>query len=251
MTNKFTLDRRTLEVIGLKDKDAHVYFCLCELGSAPLRRIAEESKMSRSTVHDGLRRLKQKGLVSFVEGRTHQYFTAEHPEKLRALATQSEVAAKEAQEKIQRLLPEIEDALGSSNYRPAVRYFEGEVGIKDILRDVLHYTKRSSDGVYRVYSSAAIRDLIASAWPAWNTERKRAKVKVRAISIGEGGQTYGLDERKWLSKKDASPVYIFIYEGRVAYVAASKDRKLFGVIIEDISISSTQKMIFESLWKCL
>jgi hypothetical protein len=81
--------------------------------------------------------------------------------------------------------------------------------------------------------------------------RKKKRIRVRAISLGAGGTTHGLDERKWLSEKDAAPMYTFIYSSKVAFVGADKGEKLFGVSIDDQAISETQRMIFDALWKTL
>ncbi len=260
MSKRITLDPKTLEALGLTQKEFDVYVKLLRLGSAPLRKIAEEIGLNRGTTYDALKRLLDVGLVSFVDAKTHRYFTGEDPHKLRGLATRREVAAQEARVALDELLPELEAVLGSSEHRPAVRYYEGESGVRDILEDVLAVTLRHGSGqaelgaeskTYRIYSSATLRDLVASAWPAFTKTRIRRGIRVRAISLGEGGTTAGLDERKWLTKKTSAPTYIFIYGGKTAYVAADERKRLFGVIIEDAAIASTQTFIFDALWEHL
>lgn len=250
MKPKDILNTQMLELLGLKEKDAHVYLTLLGLGSAPLRRVAEEADLNRGTTYDALKRLMSAGLVSYVDAKSHRYFTAEDPQKLRGLATRREVALQTARQKLDDLLPQLRSIAGAAKHRPAVRYYEGPKGIRDILEDVLSTTKRTKSKLYRVYSSAAIREAIAQAWPSWNAARKKAGVNTRAISIGEGGKTVGLDERKWLTGEESSPTYIFIYANKTAYVATDGD-KLFGAIIEGDAIASTQRMIFDSLWKTL
>ena len=240
-----------LELIGLTQKDLDVYLSLAKLGSAPLRRIAEIAKISRSTVHDILRRLIDLELVSFVDAQSHRYFVAEDPLQLRRLASRKELALSEAKVRIEHAIPELQEVFGSMSYRPTVRYYEGPRGVKLILQDVLSTTERTKAKTYRVYSSSGIRDLIAQAWPRYNATRKQRKVNVRAVALGEGGKTYGMDERKWLTQKQSAPTYIFIYSDKTAYVSADDKLRLFGVIIDDESISKTQKMIFDHLWRHL
>ena len=242
------LSVETLNLLGLKEKDLKVYTALLKLGTAPLRRIAEEASLNRGTAYDALKRLLDVGLISYVNAKSHRYFTCEDPQKLRGLATRREVAIQEARVKIDEMIPAMQELLGWSKHRPVVRYLEGEVGVKDILEDVLAETKRTKTKTYRVYSSAAIRDLIAGAWPGFLRTRIRRGINVRAVSIGSGGKTAGLDERKWLSKESASPTYIFIYAGKTAYVSIDEKKRLFGVIIEDDGIAETQKRIFDAMW---
>lgn len=260
MTKRITLDEETLEALGLTPRDLQVYTAVLRLGSAPLRKIAEEVNLNRGTAYDVLKRLLDLGLVSYVDAKTHRYFTGEDPHKLRGLATRHEVAAQEARAILEQFIPVLEDVAGSSEHRPAVRYYEGESGVRDILEDVLAATLRQSSGraelgaetnLYRVYSSVGLRDLIASAWPGFSKARIQRNIRVRALSLGEGGKTVGLDERKWLTKSTGAPTYIFIYAGKTAYVAADEKKRLFGVIIEDPAIAATQTLIFDELWKHL
>jgi len=248
----FKLDSRTFELLGLAEKDFSVYLELLRLGSAPLRKIAEACSLSRATAYDALKHLKSAGLVSYVDAKSHRYFVAEDPQKLRGLATRREVAIQEARQAIDKLLPDLRSVMGQAGHRPAVRYFEGESGVKEVLQDVLLTTSRIKSKTYRVYSSSGIRDLIFAAWPKYTARRKAVKVHVKAISVDAGGQIAGLDERKWLSRAEGgAPTYIFIYANKTAYVAADEKERLFCVVIDDQAIASTQQMIFDALWKSL
>ncbi|HLD21149.1 MAG TPA: helix-turn-helix domain-containing protein [Patescibacteria group bacterium] len=246
-----TLSDETLELLGLKPKDMTVYTHLLKLGTAPLRRIAEVTNLNRGTTYDALKRLIDVGLVSHMDAKTHRYFTAEDPQKLTGLAMRREVAIQEAQLKLKDVVPQFQELLGMSAHRPSVRYYEGESGVRDILTDVLKTAASSKDKLFRIYSSEGIRDLIAHAWPGFIKLRVRKGVRVNTISIGEGGRTHGLDERKWLTQTNKAPSYIFIYPGKTAFVSLDERRQLFGVIIEDEAIAATQEMIFDALWKMM
>jgi len=251
MATKPILSMRTLELLGLKPKDLDVYQALLRLGTAPLRRVAEEAGLNRGTTHDILRRLMDVSLVSYVDAKKHRYFTSEDPSRLRGLATRREVALAEAREQVLTAIPELQHLTQVTHHRPSVRYHEGNTGVKDILLDVLEATEHSESKQYAVYSSAGLRDLIASAWPTFKQTRIKRGVFCKAISIGEGGETVGLDERRWLSSQVSSPTYIFIYPGKTAYVAVDAKKNLFGVIIDDIAVSETQRLIFDRLWEIL
>ena len=248
MKNKDIFTPEVLELLGLAQKDVDVYCSLLRLGSAPLRRIAEEASLNRGTAYDALKRLLDVGLVSYVDAKTHRYFTAEDPHKLRGLATRRDVAMREAALKLDELIPGLDALRGESGYRPAVRYFEGDAGVHDILVDILEVTERAESKLYRVYSTSSIRDRKDAAWPTFSKERVKRGVRVRAIAIGKGGTTAGLDERRWLSQSDSAPSYIAIYPGKTAYISMDADGRLFGAIIEDAAISSTQELIFDALW---
>ncbi len=251
MSRKFTIDTQILELLDLKEKDAQVYTALLRLGSAPLRTVAQAAKLNRGTTYDALKRLLEAKLVQYVDAKRHRYFHAEDPAVLRGLAMRKELAMQEARVKLTDVIPELQAMIGVDTHRPHVRYFEGESGVKDLLKDVLSETQKTTAQMYRVYSSSGIRDLIVHAWPTYNAQRKREQIRVRAIAIGPGGKTVGLDDRKWLSYAEAAPTYIFVYGKKTAYVAADEYHQLFGVVIEDAAITATQKMIFDALWKQL
>jgi len=251
MKEKVIISSALLELLGLTPKDLDVYLALLRLGTAPLRRTAEEAGYNRGTTYDSLKRLLETGLVSYVDAKSHRYFTAEDPQKLHGLATRKEVALQEAQIKIEALLPQFRSIAGAAKYRTAVRYYEGATGVRDILNDVLLTTEKVKGKTYRIYSSAKLRELIADAWPAFTATRVKRDVTVRAISLGEGGKVQGKDQRRWLSKKASSSAYIFIYGQKTAYVSADKDGKLFGAVIDDENVTSTQAMIFDAVWETL
>jgi len=251
MKTNINIKPQTLELLGLRPKDLDVYLAVLKLGTAPLRRVAEIAGYNRGTTYDALKRLIDSGLISYVDAKPHRYFMAEDPQKIRGLATRREVAIQEARLQLDSLLPDFQALAGSATYRPAVRYYEGKDGIKDILKDVLKTTERTKNKTYRIYSSSKLRELIAAAWPGFLKTRIEHSVHVKAISIGPGGDTAGLDERKWLSKEKSSSAYIFIYGQKTAYVSADEFNKLFGAIIDDENITSSQTMIFDALWRSL
>ena len=246
-----TLSDETLDLLGLKPKDMSVYTVILKLGTAPLRRIAQEASLNRGTTYDAIKRLIELGLVSHMDAKTHRYFTAEDPQKLSGLAVRREVMIQEAQIKLKEAIPQFKELLGSGAHRPSVRYYEGERGVRDILEDVLQTAGKSDEKLFRIYSSEGIRDLIAHAWPGFIQHRIRKGVRVKTIAIGAGGHTYGLDERKWLTQSNKAPSYIFIYPGKTAFVSVDERTQLFGVLIDDEAISATQEMIFDALWRMM
>jgi len=237
-----------LHALGLEEKDMQIYATLLHLGTAPLRQIAEEAQVPRATAYDSLKRLLSCRLVSYMDAKTHRYFMAEDPSRLQTLATKQEMVIQEAREELSEVIPDFQKILLWSRRRPVVKYYEGDEGVKEILGNVLEETAKTSKKMYRIYSSSALRDLIAASWPGFLKTRIKKGIHVRAISIGSGGYTAGLDERRWLSHDDSAPTYIFIYADKTAYVSVDDHGRLFGVVIEDEGIAQTQTKIFDALW---
>ena len=100
-------------------------------------------------------------------------------------------------------------------------------------------------------NKSSIKKHLYQAYPGFSAQRIKLGIKVKTISIGPGGETVGLDPRKWLTQKESSPTYTLIYSGKVALVSVDAEGKPMGVIIEDRNIYQTQKMIFDFIWQQL
>src|SRR3990167_4257695 len=139
---------KTLTQFGLAEKEISVYMALLMLGSAPVRTIADEVQINRTTVHEILHKLINDGLVSFVDKSKHRYFTAEPPESLlTALATKKNQLER-VKKDVEAILPELKSLYEKSESRPKAKYFEGEAGLRSILQDVLTATERTSEKQY-------------------------------------------------------------------------------------------------------
>lgn len=240
-----------LKKFGLSDKAVKVYLSLLKLGSAAVRKIANEAGLNRTTTHDILSELMSQGLASFVDKDKHRYFTAEGPEHLLTALKIKKNHIEQTEQDIVKILPELKSLFEKSETKPKAKYFEGQVGLRAILQDVLDSASRTAERSYSVYSSSAIRDTVRQVFPDYNDARKRLKVSVRSISIGPGGGLHGLDERKWLSKEEGSPTYTLLYAGKVALISLDDKGQPLGVVLEDKNSFRTQMMIFQALWRML
>ena len=237
-----------LKKIGLSDKEIKIYLSCLKLGPSPVRIIAQEAGINRGTTYDILKSLRDLGLVSYYHKDKNQYFIAEDPKKLKDALDQKQRQIEKTKEEIDKIIPELKSIYNNANAKPVVKYYEGYSGIKVILQDVLRTCKDNSGKEYCVYSSSAIKDYLYNVYPEFSDERIKQGIKVKVISIGPGGEMRGLDERKWLTKKESTPTYTLVYAGKAAMISVDKNKKPIGVIIEDENIYQTQKMMFEFIW---
>ncbi|HVY67328.1 MAG TPA: helix-turn-helix domain-containing protein [Patescibacteria group bacterium] len=242
-----------LKNFGLNDKETAVYLALIELGSAPVRAVADRARVNRGTAYDILKALAGQGLVAFSEAKTRQYFTAEPPEKLLKALEEKQAALAAVAGQIRDGLPELKSLYAKQGGRPAFRFYEGVKGIKSILEDVLDSLQGAADRTYYVYSSASLRGDVYQAMPEFSKRRVQKKIKVKTIAFGEGGQLVGLDERKWLKLSGGSPeaTYEILYAGKVAHISQGSTLSPIAVLIENEEIYRTQKMVFEFVWSKL
>ena len=76
---------------------------------------------------------------------------------------------------------------------------------------------------------------------------------VKIISLGQGGELAGLDERKQMPTNDnqIKSTHEIIYAGKVAHISLDDKENPVGVVIQNEAIYQTQKLIFENIWSKL
>lgn len=235
--------------LGLTPKEARIYLALLKEGPSSVRQLASATGINRGTVFDILKALQSSGLVRFYNEKTRQYFVAAPPEKLRELGEERAEQVERANKSLSELVPELESLYDNGDKHPAARLYEGLEGVRTILEDVLE-TMASWQGPkeYFAYSSSAVRDAgLYAAFPDYTQQRIQAGIHVKTISLGPGGTTSGLDERKWIDAIEGAPTYVLMYGGKVANIFLGK-KELMGVIMENRGIYETQRLLFLELW---
>ncbi|MDD5721360.1 MAG: helix-turn-helix domain-containing protein [Candidatus Pacebacteria bacterium] len=250
-----------LKNFGLSEKEIAVYLALIELGSSSVRTISQKAKINRGTTYDILKSLINLGIISYYNKESKQYFIAERPETLLAVIDKKQEELKEVKENIEESLPLFKTIFEKQGGKPVVKLYEGVIGIRHILEDVLKSMDKVKDKTYYVYSSATVRKNVYQAMRDFSNKRIRRKIKVKTIALGEGGNTVGLDERKWMQlsssksskgQEDLRSTYEIIYGGnKVAHISLDNAENPVGVVIENQEIYHTQKLIFEYNWKNL
>lgn len=245
--------KKILEQIGLNQKEAVVYTTLLSLGPTAIRKIAEKSGINRGTTYESLKKLQKIGLVSYFHQGKNQHFVAENPKVLNNLLSRKKQEIKEAEINLPTILSTFSSLNKKSENKPVIKFYENYSGIRTILEDVLDSFKDKKQKEYVAYSSSSIRPFLyhKEALPDFTKERITRKIFVKTIGIGAGGTLQGKDERKWLTKKEGSPIYTLIYGNKVAMISVGETNIPHGIIIEDENISQTERLIFDSLWKNL
>lgn len=245
------MDITILKKLGLSDKEIKVYLGLLEYGAISVRGLAEVTSLNRGTVYDILKKLQDTGLVSFYQQDTKQKFVAEEPDKLLRLVQNQENELYKTKNKIAELIPELRSIQDKGGDKPTIKFYEGKKGVRIILEDVLAAMNKENSKEYFIYSATECSDDINNAYPNFTQDRIKQKIKVKAISLAEGGETHGLDERRWLGTHDESATFILIYAGKSAFISRNAKGSPVGVIIENKMIYETQKIIFNKLWNLL
>ncbi len=167
-----------LKNFGLSEKEIAVFSCLIELGPSPVRLLAQKSGVNRGTTYDILKSLISQGLVSYYDKDSHQYFSAEPPEKLLSALQAKKEELNKLESQIQESLPEMNLVFNRQGGKPTVKLYEGIKGIRQILEDVLSCVGGSVEKSYSVYSSSSVRKNVYEAMPDFSHKRIKKKIKV-------------------------------------------------------------------------
>lgn len=243
--------RTLLTRLGLNDKEVGVFMALAKLGPSPVRTVAQHAGVNRGTTYDTLKHLLEQGLVSYYHQEKHQYFMAESPERLLERIDDRVHQEQETRRELEAALPELRTMYATPRDKATVKYYEGFRGARAILRDVLITMSRAEKKEYYVYSALDLRQYLYKEFPNFTDERVKRGINVKTIAIGGGGSLHGLDERRWLSRKESAPTFVIIYDGKVARLALDHNQQLMGILIESQPIAETEMLIFRHLWERL
>lgn len=231
-----------LKEFGLTDNEVKVYLACLKLGTALVQDIAKKANTYRTYTYEVLKSLIEKGLVSYVIKNGKQYFEVAEPEKLLRIL-------KEKETKINKILPDLKNIYKTSIEKPKVELYEGKEGLKTILDDIIKTNKE-----ILVYGSTEKQiQILQFYFPNYIKRRVEAKIHTRVITEKSTKtiemlktEKKDLRESKFIPKI-AFPTVTYIYGNKVAIFSLEKE--IIGLIIENESISNTQRQIFELLWR--
>lgn len=246
---------------GLSEKEAQVYSVLAELGGAFPSKIAEATKLNRSTVYKILLDLSVKGLVNEIEKKNKLYYQIEKPDRLVRYAKSQVTIANDNLEAAQKLIPELEGLYSNFNGKTKITYYEGPEGILSIYTDHISVKKK-----YEMLAIAYAADLEIVLPPKFFEHYRRTKEKIGIITRGiitESPLNLSFNDRLYGGyKKEITPNIRFIpgiefpFKGEMTIYGTNKvsivnfDKEhLTGLIIEDTTIYNMMRTIFELAWK--
>ncbi len=250
-----------LRKIGLPEKAALVYAFLLDSGIGFPSKIAERTKLNRSTVYHTLNELVARQLVSKVERGRKLCFQVEKPAHLVGFAKQQIQIAENRLERAVQLLPELESLYKLTPNKPKVSFFEGLAGILAVYADQINQTEP-----YEMVSYSNVEELFKLLPEKFTRDyikkKQEKRITTRAIfpdsafSHNYNKQVYRGIEKKFLVERRFIPVQDFPYKAEIAVYGTNKisiinfvERTLTGVIIEDTTIAGMLRMIFELAWR--
>lgn len=242
-----------LQELGLSDKERRVYLALLRRGPSSVRQLAESSEVNRGSTYDILKSLQEQGIVSYFDKNKKTLFVAESPETLKELLENKKRHVQTLEQQLTDVLPQLSSiAARSASAKPVARYYHGSKAIRSILLEVLQDVGALEEKEYYVYSSSAIAHHLYDAIPDFTKRRVKANISVRVIAFGSVSNGHDkLAIRKTLNKEQSAPTYTIIFGRKTAFISLDEKDQPHGVILEDLNLANTQRMLFESTWECI
>ncbi|MBT4111403.1 hypothetical protein HOE37_06100 [Candidatus Woesearchaeota archaeon] len=170
-------EKEILQELGLSEAEAKVYLALLETGPTLAGPIIKKTALHRGTTYQILQRLKEKGLVSSIIKGKKQYFEPASPDRLMDVL-------KERQDKLQSVLPALNQKLEASKEKQEVTVYYGIKGIRSSMDKMLEELNPNGD-YFDFGVSGLFREKMGAYWDLWQKKKRKYKIKSKVIFTEE------------------------------------------------------------------
>ena len=229
--------QKTLERIGLSTNEAKVYLTLLRLGSSKAGDISKKSQINRTTTYDALKRLLEKGLVSFVIKANRKWFKAVNPERFTEFL-------EEKREEAKKVIPSLQRIYKNPGEKHDVTIYSGYRGVKSIFQDIIREGKPNCV----LDSEGQFTNRMPYYTPHFIRQLEKKKIKVRHL-VREGRDVHPskTTEVRFVNKKTRSQAVFNIYGDKIAIIIWTDPPE--AVLIHNKTVTDSFKDYFEMLWK--
>jgi sugar-specific transcriptional regulator TrmB len=230
------MNMQFIEDLGLTKNEAKVYLSLLDVGSTKAGLLTRKTGIHRRNVYDAIEMLAKKGLVSYIKENNVRIYSAVEPARLLE-------SLKEKEENIKSILPELEQKFNFVQQKRGTDFYRGKQALKAIFDDQLKEGKE----ILVLGACPFAKDIVKYYFQRYDNERKRRKIKVKAIFSGKVDYDIPLSEVKFLPAQFNSPSATNIYGDKVAIILWTEEP--FAILIHQKEIADSYRAYFELLWK--
>lgn len=240
------MEELQLEKLGLTKIEAMVYLSLLKLGSTKTGLLVKKTSLHRATVYDVLKRLMEKGLVSYIIKGKIKYFQVTRPEYFLDKIKEEENKLKEKESFVKNLVKELNIIKTESKVKEEASIYEGFKGIKLVFEEILKSKEYVCLG-----SRARLREVLGDYFEIFQKRKQRLKIKSRLLFDKSFKNSTYLEKVygniRFLSKEYNSPISTFIYNNKVAIIISKEIPIAF--VLENKELADSFRSYFELLWR--
>lgn len=221
-----------------------------EMGASEL---AKQAGVSRTSVYDLIKRLKDEGLVIESQKNGTAVFSIQPPEKLQLLLAEKEKELILAKSGLAML--QTDYLKQNKTAKPKLQMFEGRQELQQMMKDLLLYRDITVSALWPIET---IAKLLTAEFMA-EFHKKRAERNIALNVIWPAGQLSEIKKHSFLTdttqKRQArtAPVGVdfslgySIYGNTVRFISSSREN--FGFLVESAELSAMMKSQWEIIWK--
>lgn len=215
-----------LRRLDLSDPQQTVFLSLVQEGPGTARTLAARTSLTRPSVYDQLKALRQTGLVNelMIDGKTH--FAATDLAHVDNLLADKIERIERSRESLAASLSDL--TAGAQTVSPKIRFFEGSEEVKNILKDVLWNAPKQIEITWPSESMAEVFDTAYLQWFAERLAAHNYNITLHATAnhpFSAGNVTY-----KKLSPAQTPAMATIRYGTRTAHISSPSEA--FGFIVE-------------------
>lgn len=220
-----------LRRLDLSSPQQTVFLSLIQDGPATARVIAARTGLTRPSVYDQLKVLRQVGLVNELMRDNKTNFAATDLTHIDNLLQDKIERIERSRTSLATSLPNL---VGSAQtVSPKIRFFEGSEEVKNILKDVLWNAPKH---ITIIWPSESMSEVFDTAYLAWFAERLQTH-GYHLTLFATSGHPFSMSSKSAplatyhkLSKRDTPAMATITYGTRTAHI--SSPTEAFGFIVE-------------------
>ncbi len=235
-----------LATLGLSKHESLIYINLIKHGSSSIADLTKTTGLYRPAIYNTLPKLLSRGLINKMKKGQRTLYLPESPQKLK-----DEIGSLKLF--IDETIQELSNDFLQSNNRPAVTFYEGTKGIKQVHNDLVDSLKKGE--VYYRYSSRNNATELPKYRTTYFVENMRTKQLQRfVIASSERAKEYSKNLNRLVKIIPPSfdlfddNIYQLIYADKVAFIDFNSET---ATIIKNKKIAEFQKKIFKLLYSKL
>jgi sugar-specific transcriptional regulator TrmB len=245
-------DEKTINSLmefGLNENEARVYLVSLSLGATTVLKLSQHSEVKRTTVYEVVDTLERKGLMKKEIKGLKTLYAPEHPEKLENTLENKRLL-------LAKVLPALEGKYHLKGSESVIKYYEGFNSIKNVYEDILKDLK-AKDFYYAVSN--------VTEWQGLNDEYFMKNHVEKRVTLGLKINLLFVDspvarerirfQRNYNEEIRLLPENTNIHVDMVItphkLVIFQLHEPMVALVIENQSMITVQKEVFELLWNSI
>lgn len=242
--------QKALQLLGLSPKESQFYELLLERGPQTANQLARLSNTKRSTAYLLVDTLLNKKLLTKETTSYKHLLLPVSPDHILSKIKHQRIKLKQTYLSLAKALPDLESTYSASKFKPKIRVYQGENGLRTVWQDILTAKKETliitnQQAEQKVFTRRQHDNFIE--------DRISHKIFARVLALHnlEGEKLKAGDpifyRQTKLFNSDNFTAETYIYNDKIAILDCDQD--IIGIIIQSPTIVKTYQSIFHSLWQ--